>query len=126
MGLGPLGAVIVIVAIMATIVLVLVNVCYYHTDRTNKRVLRKMYERVANNTFFDSEESRRMMLPPGKESLEILLEEFKKIFFLMSLEKLKALKIIKLDEDIYNMCQDVDDLRQEVINKKENRKKQTW
>jgi hypothetical protein len=123
LGLGVFWAVVISLGIAVLVFAVLVLASYYNTNKTKKKVLREMFLKIQGDPPVICDASLIVKLYPEKEDLLLL---FKNLFFFLSLEELKKLKITKLDEDVYNMWQDVDDLRREVIEKKQKREQQAW
>jgi hypothetical protein len=128
MDLGPHSAVMLIVAIMATIVISLVIFCKYETGQTNKTVLYTMFLEMCSQIPFEyiskMEITRfgnvhRFLVESAYVNVEFWFDVFTDVFFQLPLKELKKIKISQLDEDKYNMWQDVDDILRHARETKE-------
>lgn len=120
LGLGVFWAVVIPLGIALLIFAILLLDSYCNVNKTKKKVLLEMYKEVLEQTSYAGFFSYR------QRNLDLWMRKFKGLFSLLDLEDLENLRITKPDEDIYNMHQDVDDLRREEIEEKKQRRKQAW
>jgi hypothetical protein len=118
-------ALIKIIAIAGLFLAMILFAIRYNVNKTKKNVLLEMFRKIFGDSSV-AENYSVLGFFAEKANKEELLSNFKDMFRLMSLQELKKLKIEKLDVDIYNIHQDIDDLRREAIEKKVKREKQSW
>ena len=120
------AAVLTIFAIMAVIVAVILFVCFRNTEMTNRKVLHGYFGQMLSRLSFERQDSM-LVTVKGSEiipyevwlsydsgrliSKKEMLDVFADVLFQLTLAEMKQVKIEKSSLDIYNMWQNVDDIR---------------